>query len=79
MFTIFRTKKPLADSKSTIVGKTTNLETAQDIADKANRSELKHLSKDKLTVKGNREITEIFNDQEILDVIESFKNGQIAP
>ena len=79
MYTIWKTKKPLTDNKSDLVAQTKELERAKELALKLNQSELKKASEDGLTVKGNREITEVFTKQEILDVIESFKNGQIAP
>ncbi len=74
MFTIWKTKKPLADNKSNLVAQTKELERAQELALKLNQSELKKASEDGLTVKGNRETTEVFTKQEI---ISAYQGGDI--
>lgn len=77
IFTIWRTDKPVKDNEPQLVGQTPKLERAQDIADKLNKSELKAIGLDKLSVNGNRQITEIFTKEELKNV--GFGQGGVIP
>lgn len=66
MFHIFRTKKPVNENESQLVGRTPDPNRAFEIADLKNRSEIKTARTiDKLGVQGNREITEVFTTEEL--------------
>lgn len=67
MFHIFKTKKPIAENKSELVARTSNEDTAFDLLDKTNKSELKSLNKKEMKVNGNREVTEAFTSEELIN------------
>jgi len=66
MFHIFRTKKPVSEHETVLVGRTPDPERAFEIADRMNRSEIKTARLvDRLGVQGNRAITEVFTTEEL--------------
>lgn len=67
MFHIFRTKKPVSEHETILVGRTPDPERAFEIADQKNRSEIKTARLNDLGVQGNREITEVFTTEELKD------------
>jgi len=67
MFHIFKTKKPVSENKTELVARTSSEDSAFDLLDKTNKSEIKFLNKSLMKVNGNREVTEAFTSDELIN------------
>ena len=77
IFNIFRTKKPIDQNEPELVGRTSNVDRAFEIADQFNKSEIKTAQAPDQNgaqgVQGNRMITEVFTNEELR---EAYAAGQ---
>lgn len=67
MFHIFKTKKPISENTAQLVAVTSDEDRVFDLLDRTNKSQLKTLNKPEMKVNGNREVTEAFTSEELIN------------